>query len=316
VEFVGYTEKEKLEIAKRYLLPRQERQAGLREEEMEMGDDAILNVVQKYTREAGVRQLERELGKLSRKVARKIAGGEVEKLKVDEDVVRDLLGRARVHPEQMAQTDAVGVATGMFYTPMGGDIMFVEASVMRGKGGLVLTGQLGDVMKESGRAALSYAKSNYDVLGIQEEALEDREVHIHVPAGAVPKDGPSAGITMATALVSALSGKKVRRDVAMTGELTLTGRVLPIGGLKEKILGAVRSGIDEIILPKENEADLDDIPEEVAETLTFHCVEDLDQVIQVALVDEPASKKKRGAKGKGKAGARARKPAADKVAEA
>ncbi len=297
VEFVGYTEKEKLEIAKRYLLPRQEKQAGLREPEMEMEDDAVLSVIQKYTREAGVRQLERELGKLSRKVARKIASGEVESLDVDHEVVRELLGRPRVHPEQMAATDAVGVATGMFYTPMGGDIMFVEASVMKGKGGLVLTGQLGDVMKESGRAALSYAKAQYAHLGIPEEALEDREVHIHVPAGAVPKDGPSAGITMATALVSALSGRKVRRDVAMTGELTLTGRVLPIGGLKEKILGAVRSGIREIILPKENEADLEDIPEEVAENLTFHSVEDLDQVIAIALAEEG---KDAGGKGRGR----------------
>jgi ATP-dependent Lon protease len=293
VEFVGYTEKEKLEIAKRYLLPRQERQAGLREPEMKMEDDAILSVIQKYTREAGVRQLERELGKLSRKVARKIASGQVESVDATDDVVRDLLGRPRVHPEQMAPMDAVGVATGMFYTPMGGDIMFVEASVMKGKGGLVLTGQLGDVMKESGRAALSYAKAQYAHLGIPEEALEDREVHIHVPAGAVPKDGPSAGITMATALVSALSGRKVRRDVAMTGELTLTGRVLPIGGLKEKILGAVRAGITEIILPKENEADLEDIPEEVAQNLTFHAVEDLDKVIAIALTQE-------GKKGGGK----------------
>jgi len=299
VEFVGYTEKEKLEIAKRYLLPRQEKEAGLRGEELRMGDEAILSVVQKYTRESGVRQLERELGKLSRKVARKIAGGEVESIDVDGEVVRDLLGRPRVHPEQMAPADAVGVATGMFYTPMGGDIMFVEASVMRGKGGLVLTGQLGDVMKESGRAALSYAKAQHGHLGIPAEALEDREVHIHVPAGAIPKDGPSAGITMATALVSALSGRKVRRDVAMTGELTLTGRVLPIGGLKEKILGAVRAGITQIILPKENEADLEDIPEEVAETLTFHSVEDLDQVIAIALKADVA---KQGGKGKGKGG--------------
>ena len=299
VEFVGYTEKEKLEIAKRYLLPRQEKEAGLREEEIEMGDEAVLSVVQKYTRESGVRQLERELGKLSRKVARKIAAGEVKSIEVDGEVVRDLLGRPRVHPEHMAPADTVGVATGMFYTPMGGDIMFVEASVMRGKGGLVLTGQLGDVMKESGRAALSYAKAQHAHLGIPAEALEDREVHIHVPAGAIPKDGPSAGITMATALVSALSGRKVRRDVAMTGELTLTGRVLPIGGLKEKILGAVRAGISEIILPKENEADLEDIPDEVAEHLTFHSVEDLDQVIAVALVPDmvkPGKGKRAGGK--------------------
>lgn len=291
VEFVGYTEKEKLEIAKRYLLPRQEREAGLRGSELIMDDDSILSVIQKYTREAGVRQLERELGKLSRKVARKIAAEEVEAVTADAEVVRDLLGRPRVHPERMAPKDTVGVATGMFYTPMGGDIMFVEASVMAGKGGLVLTGQLGDVMKESGRAALSYAKAQYEHLGIPGEVLEDRDVHIHVPAGAVPKDGPSAGITMATALVSALSGRKVRRDVAMTGELTLTGRVLPIGGLKEKILGAVRSGISEIILPKENEADLEDIPEEVAKNLIFHCVEDLDSVIRIALMEEGVQKK-------------------------
>jgi ATP-dependent Lon protease len=311
VEFVGYTEKEKLEIAKRYLLPRQEKESGLREEEMRMGDDAILSTVQKYTRESGVRQLERELGKLSRKVARKIAGGEVKVVEVDEDVVRELLGRPRVHPEHMAPTDAVGVATGMFYTPMGGDIMFVEASIMRGKGGLVLTGQLGDVMKESGRAALSYAKAQYEHLGIPEEALEDREVHIHVPAGAIPKDGPSAGITMATALVSALSGRRVRRDVAMTGELTLTGRVLPIGGLKEKILGGVRAGINEFILPRENEADLEDIPEEVAENLTFHTVEDLDQVIAVALMPEPPTSPGKGRVGRGRkrTGAKASKGA-------
>jgi ATP-dependent Lon protease len=288
-------------------LPRQEREAGLRKEELEMDDDAVLSVIQKYTREAGVRQLERELGKLSRKVARKIAAGEVETVDMDDEKVRELLGRPRVHPEQMSAVDTVGVATGMFYTPMGGDIMFVEASVMQGKGGLVLTGQLGDVMKESGRAALSYAKAQHDQLGIPSEALEDREVHIHVPAGAVPKDGPSAGITMATALVSALSGKRVRRDVAMTGELTLTGRVLPIGGLKEKILGAVRAGISEIILPKENEADLEDIPDEVAEELTFHCVEDLDSVIKIALVDErkrvgkKAKAKSSGGSGKGRA---------------
>lgn len=295
VEFVGYTEREKLEIAKRYLLPRQEKGSGLREDEMGMEDDALLSVIQKYTRESGVRQLERELSKLSRKVARKVASGEVESIEIDSEVVRELLGRPRVHPEQMAPTDVIGVATGMFYTPMGGDIMFVETSVMRGKGNLVLTGQLGDVMKESGRAALSFAKAQHEHLGIPAEALEDRDVHIHVPAGAVPKDGPSAGITMATALVSALSGRKVRRDVAMTGELTLTGRVLPIGGLKEKILGAVRAGISVIILPKENEADLEDLPPEIAETLTFHPVEDLDQVIAVALVNEaevPSAKEK------------------------
>ena len=286
VEFAGYTEREKLQIAKRYLVPRQEKENGLREEEIEITDDAVLAVIQKYTREAGVRQLERELGKLGRKVARRIASAEVEKMRVDEDVVRDLLGRPRVHPERMSPVDTVGVSTGMFYTPMGGDIMFVESSVMPGEGGLVLTGQLGDVMKESGRAALTYAKSNWERLGIPQEAIQNKEVHIHVPAGAVPKDGPSAGITIATALVSALANRKVRRDVAMTGELRLTGRVLPIGGLKEKVLGALRAGIKEIIMPAENAADLDDIPPEVMRELEFHLVHDLDEVMDIALLGE------------------------------
>jgi ATP-dependent Lon protease len=285
VDFAGYTEAEKLEIAKRYLLPRQRKENSLTEDEFRMTDDAVLTIVQKYTREAGVRQLEREVGKVARKVARRIAGGRLDRVEATTDDVRELLGRPRVHPERMAAEDTVGVATGMFYTPMGGDIMFVEASIMPGESGLVLTGQLGDVMKESGRAALTFAKANSKRLGIPEDSLKNREVHIHVPAGAIPKDGPSAGITMATALVSAVSGRKVRRDVAMTGELTLTGRVLPIGGVKEKVLGAVRAGIREIILPIDNEADLEDISEDVQETLTFHPAETLDDVIAVALVD-------------------------------
>ena len=283
VDFAGYTEAEKLEIAKRYLLERQRKENSLTIEELQMTDEAILTIVQKYTREAGVRQLEREVGKFARKVARRIAGGKLDRIEATTEDVRELLGRPRVHPERMAETDMRGVATGMFYTPMGGDIMFVEASVMPGEGGLVLTGQLGDVMKESGRAALSYAKANAERLGIREDGLQKREVHIHVPAGAIPKDGPSAGITMATALVSAVSGRRVRRDVAMTGELTLTGRVLPIGGVKEKVLGAVRAGIREIIIPTDNEADLEDIPEEVQEQVTFHLAETLDDVMDVAL---------------------------------
>ena len=289
VDFAGYTEAEKLQIAKRYLLKRQRRENSLTDEELQMQDDAILTIVQSYTREAGVRQLEREVGKFARKVARRIAGGKLEKIDATPEDVRDLLGRPRVHPERIAEEDTRGVATGMFYTPMGGDIMFVEASVMRGDGGFVLTGQLGDVMKESARAALSFAKANATRLGIGEDALRDREVHIHVPAGAIPKDGPSAGVTMATALVSAVSGRKVRHDVAMTGELTLTGRVLPIGGLKEKVLGAVRAGIREIILPIDNEADLEDIPDEIKEIIVFHLAETLDDVIDVALTGGRAS---------------------------
>lgn len=283
VEFRGYTEKEKLEIARRYLAPRQMRDSGLLDDELEIEDDAILAVIRKYTHEAGVRQLEREMGKLARKVARQVASGASPEMTITPKKARKLLGQPRVHQEQRAADDAVGVATGMFYTAMGGDIMFVEASVMPGDGELVLTGQLGDVMKESARAALSYAKSNVGALGIADSALDKREIHIHVPAGAVPKDGPSAGITMATALISAVSGRRVRSDVAMTGELTLTGRVLPIGGVKEKVLGAVRAGIQEIILPAENQTHLEDLPDSVRDDLTFHLVDDLHRVVELAI---------------------------------
>ena len=283
VTFAGYTEREKLEIAKRYLVPRQLHENGLTPEQLTITDAALSEIITSYTREAGVRQLEREIGKLGRKVARQIAGGEVERVAVDAKDVDDLIGRPRVHPEHKAREDQVGVATGMYYTPVGGDIMFVEASVMRGKGELVLTGQLGDVMKESARAALTYAKSHADPLGIPEEAFANTDIHIHVPAGAIPKDGPSAGVTMATALVSALSRRPARHDLAMTGEVTLRGRVLPIGGVKEKVLGAVRAGIRTIVLPIENAADLDDLPEDVRSSLDVHLVEDLDEVLTLAL---------------------------------
>src|SRR3989454_615089 len=283
VTFAGYTEREKLEIAKRYLVPRQVHENGLTPEQFTVTDAALSEIITSYTREAGVRQLEREIGKLGRKIARQIASGEVERVAVDATDVDDLLGRPKVHPEHKAREDEVGVATGMYYTPVGGDIMFVEASVMRGKGELVLTGQLGDVMKESARAALTYAKSHADQLGIHEEAVGGTDLHIHVPAGAIPKDGPSAGVTMATALVSALSRRSVRHDLAMTGEITLRGRVLPIGGVKEKVLGAVRAGISTIVLPKENAADLDDLPEDVRSSLEVHLVEDLDEVLTLAL---------------------------------
>src|SRR2546425_402507 len=243
VNFAGYTEREKLEIAKRYLVPRQLRENGLTVDQLVLTEAALSDIIASYTREAGVRQLEREIGKLGRRVARKIATGEVDRLTVDRPAVEDLIGRPKVHPERKAREDQIGVATGMYYTPVGGDIMFVEASVMKGKGELVLTGQLGDVMKESARAALTYAKSHADLLGIPEEAFNDTDIHVHVPAGAIPKDGPSAGVTMATALVSALSRRPARHDIAMTGEVTLRGRVLPIRGVKEKVLGAVRAGI-------------------------------------------------------------------------
>ncbi|HEY3744727.1 MAG TPA: endopeptidase La [Gemmatimonadaceae bacterium] len=306
VDFSGYTEKEKAEIAKKYLIPRQLEESGLSDKGIHFTDDAVMSVVSNYTRESGVRQLERQLGAVARKVARKIAMGETGPI-VDEEItadeVRELLGRPKVHPERAQESNEVGIATGMYYTPMGGDIMFVEASIRRyygnrqtdtaenGPGGpvsLILTGQLGDVMKESARAAFTYATNNAAKLGIPKDRLGAIEAHIHVPAGAIPKDGPSAGLAIATALVSEMSDRAVRRDVAMTGEITLRGRALPIGGLKEKVLGAHRAGIKHIIIPKANEADIEDVPQEVRDTLKFYPVETLTQVLDIALVKPPA----------------------------
>ncbi len=316
VEFSGYTEKEKAGIATQYLVPRQFDESGLKSAGITLTPDAVMTVVSQYTREAGVRQLERQIGAVARKVARKLAAGGDEAAKVpsviDSADVRELLGRPRVHPEKISETDAVGIANGMYYTPMGGDIMFVEASVRRpgtksvpragaadaavetitdglgvsGPVSLILTGQLGDVMKESARAAFTYATNNAASLGIPASRLGAVEAHIHVPAGAIPKDGPSAGIAIATALVSEMSGRPVRRDVSMTGEITLRGRVLPIGGIKEKVLGAHRAGIKHVIIPKSNEADLEDVPDEVRQTLTFHPVQTLEEVLKVALVPQ------------------------------
>jgi len=305
VEFSGYTEREKAEIAKKYLIPRQLEESGLSDKGVVFDDEAVMSVVSQYTRESGVRQLERQIGAVARKVARRIASGEQVPHELTPADVRELLGRPKVHPEHAAEENEVGVATGMYYTPAGGDIMFVEAAVRRlygtpvspdsltqagplGTVSLILTGQLGDVMKESARAALTYAATHARSLKIAEDGLGSIEAHIHVPAGAIPKDGPSAGVTMSTALVSALSGVPVRRDVAMTGEITLRGRVLPIGGLKEKVLGAHRAGITTIVLPKDNEADLEDIPEEVRKVLTFHPVTTLDEVFAIALAPNGA----------------------------
>jgi ATP-dependent Lon protease len=282
VEFSGYTEREKQQIARQYLIPRQFEENGVAPEQLEITDQALSEVITGYTRESGVRQLEREVGRLARKVARKIAAGEVARVVVDRDMVDDLLGRPKVHPEKAGGEDQVGVATGMYYTPTGGDIMFVEASTMRGKGELVLTGQLGDVMKESARAAWTYARSHAAALQIPDEMFE-RDIHVHVPAGAIPKDGPSAGVTMASAIVSAMSGRSVRPDVSMTGEITLRGRVLPIGGVKEKVLGAERAGITTILLPKDNEADLEDLPREVRDKLQIHLVSELGEVLALTL---------------------------------
>jgi ATP-dependent Lon protease len=282
VEFSGYTEREKLMIAKQYLVPRQLGENGLEAGQLTLTDGAIAEVITSYTREAGVRQLERELGKLARKVARRVAARELATLAVDEADVFPLLGKKRVHPEKKIVTDQVGLATGMYYTPAGGDIMFIEAMLMRGKGEVVLTGQLGDVMKESARAAWTFARSHAANLGIPNDAFE-RDLHIHVPAGAVPKDGPSAGIAMATAIVSALARVPARHDIAMTGEITLSGRVLPIGGLKEKVLGAVRAGIRTIVIPKDNEPDLADLAKEAREAITVHAVDDLGEALAVTL---------------------------------
>jgi ATP-dependent Lon protease len=282
VEFAGYTEREKQEIARKYLIPRQFTENGVSTEQLTITDDALSEVITSYTRESGVRQLEREIGRLARKVARKIAAKEVQSISIEREMVDDLLGRPKVHPEKMAREDEIGVATGMYYTPTGGDIMFVEASTMRGKGELVLTGQLGDVMKESARAAWTYARSHAAALQIGDEMF-DRDIHIHVPAGAIPKDGPSAGVTMASAVVSALSGRAVRHDIAMTGEITLRGRVMPIGGVKEKVLGAVRAGISKIILPKENEPDLEDLPKEVRDKIEVFLVQELGEVLALTL---------------------------------
>ncbi|HEV8357710.1 MAG TPA: endopeptidase La [Gemmatimonadales bacterium] len=282
VEFSGYIEQEKLEIARRYLVPRQLEENGLAGQPVRFTDESVIKIIAGYTRESGVRQLEREIGKLARKVARRIAADGAATVAVDGAMVDELLGRPKVHPEKAAGADQIGVATGMYYTPVGGDIMFVEASTMRGKGELVLTGQLGDVMKESARAAWTYARSHAAALRIPEEMF-DRDVHIHVPAGAIPKDGPSAGVTMAAALISALSGRPTRHDIAMTGEITLRGRVLPIGGLKEKILGAVRSGITRVVIPKENEPDLADLPEAIRARLEIFPVEELGEVLALTL---------------------------------
>jgi ATP-dependent Lon protease len=284
VDFAGYTEKEKLEIAKSYLVKRQLEANGLTGDQLVLTDDAIREVITSYTREAGVRNLERELGRLARKITRKIAGKDIERASLDRADVRPLLGRPRVHPEKANRVDQVGISTGMYYTPMGGDIMFIEAAPMRGKGELKLTGQLGDVMKESAHAAWTFARSHADWLSIDDRVFE-RDVHVHVPAGAIPKDGPSAGIAMATAMVSALSGRAARHDVAMTGEITLSGRVLPIGGLKEKILGAVRAGITKFVIPRDNEADLEDLPAEVRERITVTPVDTLTQALSITLRD-------------------------------
>lgn len=283
IDFSSYIEQEKLEIAKRYLLPRQLHQNGLKSNQIQITDAALEKLISNYTREAGVRNLEREIGAVARKVARRLAAGEAKRVKVTDKELERYLGQSRYTPETEAREDTVGLATGMFYTPVGGDILFVETSVSPGKG-LVLTGQLGDVMKESARAALTYIKANAERFHIDKDKIDNSEIHVHFPAGAIPKEGPSAGGAIAASMVSALTGIPARHDVAMTGEITLTGRYLPIGGLKEKVLGARRAGIRHIIMPKANEADLRDIPLHLRSSMRFHTAEYLDEVLDVALV--------------------------------
>ena len=290
VRFDGYTTEEKVAIARGYLWPRQRERNGLREDEVQIGDEALRAVVTDYTREAGVRNLERELGTLLRKTATKLASGAVEApVELGVESLRDALGRQRFYQESAERTAVPGVSTGLSVTGAGGDVLFIEATSMRGKDGLVLTGQLGDVMKESARIALSYVRGHADQLGIEEDSFDGREFHVHVPAGAIPKDGPSAGITMTTALASLLSGRPVKHTVGMTGEVTLQGRVLPIGGVKQKVLAAHAAGLTDVILPERNRPDLDDVPEEVREAMTFHPVITVDEVLELALEPTPAT---------------------------
>ena len=286
IQLAGYTEEEKLEIAKRYLVPRQVERNGLRKSWISIGDRALRTIISDYTREAGVRNLEREIGSVCRKVARRIAEeGRNGRISVGEPRVRELLGKQRFYAEARRRTSEPGVATGLAWTPVGGDVLFIEATAMPGKGSLTLTGQLGDVMRESAQAAVSWVRGHLQEVapGLGDDWWESHDIHLHVPAGATPKDGPSAGITMATALSSLLSARPVRDDVAMTGEITLTGQVLPIGGLKEKALAAQRSGIGCVIAPARNEADVDDIPEHLRRDLQFRFVSDISEVLETAL---------------------------------
>ncbi|KAB2338743.1 endopeptidase La [Cytobacillus depressus] len=286
ITIAGYTELEKIHIAKDHLLPKQIKEHGLSKAQLQIREDGIQKIVRYYTREAGVRGLERQLATVCRKTAKIIVSSEKKKVIISEKNVEDFLGKEKFRYGQAELEDQVGVATGLAYTTVGGDTLQIEVSLSPGKGKLVLTGKLGDVMKESAQAAFSYIRSKANELGIEENFHEKYDIHIHVPEGAVPKDGPSAGITMATALVSALSGKRVRKEVGMTGEITLRGRVLPIGGLKEKTLSAHRAGLTKIILPKDNEKDIEDIPESVREELKFVLVSHVDEVLEHALIGD------------------------------
>jgi ATP-dependent Lon protease len=299
IQLAGYTEDEKLEIAKRYLVPRQIERNGLKKSWIAINDRALRTIIRDYTREAGVRNLEREIGTVCRKIARDVAESSngarpAKKASITDARVRELLGRPRFYSETKRRTRQPGVATGLAWTPVGGDVLFVEATSFPGKGRLTITGQLGDVMRESAQAALSYVRGHHGELapGLGEDWFAEHDIHIHVPAGAIPKDGPSAGVTMATALVSLVTGRPVRDEVGMTGEMTLTGQVLPIGGLKEKALAAQRAGVTTVIAPTLNEADVEEIPEHLRRDLSFVFVDHIDDVLDVAL-EAPASNGRR-----------------------
>ena len=290
IELSGYTEQEKLHIAKRFLVHKQLRENGIEEGRLEFPDDVILNIIRGYTREAGVRNLEREIGAVCRKTAKQLVEDPEKAVTVTTDSLHEYLGSVRFRYEVSEEADEVGVATGLAWTQTGGDILFVEATPVSGKGNLILTGKLGEVMQESARAALTYARSRAASLGVDENFYEKKDIHIHVPAGAIPKDGPSAGLTMAIAVISALTRRPVAKDVGMTGEITLRGKILPVGGIKEKVLAANRAGVKRIVMPKENEKDLEEIPQEIREKLQFTLVDHIDQALEVTLRSEVGAK--------------------------
>jgi ATP-dependent Lon protease len=294
IRLSGYTEEEKLHIARRYLLPRQIDGAGLPEGTLEVTDEGISTVIAEYTREAGVRQLERRLGAIARRIARRVAEGDASPLVAGPDEVREILGPERIHNEVKRRTSEPGVATGLAVTGAGGEILFVEATVMPGNGRLTVTGQLGDVMKESAQAALSFVRARGEAIGLElaDDWFATHDVHIHVPAGAVPKDGPSAGVTMATAIVSLVQGKPVSDQVGMTGEITLTGQVLPIGGVREKVLAAERAGLRRVILPRENEPDLEELPQETRDEMQFTLADTVEEVFAAAFAANGAKRRR------------------------
>jgi ATP-dependent Lon protease len=288
LEFPGYTEEEKLHIARRYLVPQQIERAGLQEDQFGATEEALRSLINEYTREAGVRNLERQIASLCRKAAKRIATGETPEQKIERDQVVEMLGPPKFIPEVAERVSEPGVAAGLAWTPTGGDIIFVETTMTPGEGKLILTGMLGDVMKESAQAALTYVRAHSDQFDVDPELFQEHDFHIHVPAGAIPKDGPSAGVTMAVALGSLCSGRRVHHDVAMTGEITLRGKVLPVGGIKEKVLAACRAGISKVIVPERNEKDLAGVPDYAKEKLDFVAVDKVDDIFPVALEAEKA----------------------------